>query len=257
VQARYLRKHRSGHRLQDRLLVLVGLACSSRPYPLVSAPPTGVGFRTTSLRRAYRNYVQVADEPHQVFRTTSRRRAYRNSSSDSTFTSALDGSEPPHAEGRIETRYGERLGPQGVEFRSTSRRRAYRNLEGQWLCSPLHNPVPKHLTPKGVYRNRVVRLFHEIASSEAPHAEEPFSFSREVGLPARVRPTGRRSIGVQMPALSCLWLSRRPAVALHVPGDRVGQVGLRVDDARDAQLPCGAVARSTSVGSRGPHRHSV
>ena len=184
MQARYLRKHRSGHRLQDRLLVLVGLACSSRPYPLVSAPPTGVGFRTTSLRRAY-----------------------RNSSSDSTFTSA--------------------------------------------------STVPNHLTPKGVYRNRVVRLFHEIASSEAPHAEEPFSFSREVGLPARVRPTGRRSIGVQMPALSCLWLSRRPAVALHVPGDRVGQVGLRVDDARDAQLPCGAVARSTSVGSRGPHRHSV
>jgi len=33
----------------------VGLACSGLPNLLVSDPSTGVGFRSTSRRRAYRN----------------------------------------------------------------------------------------------------------------------------------------------------------------------------------------------------------
>ena len=80
VQARYLRKHRSGYRFQDRVLTLVGLACSSLPNVLVSDPSTGVGFRSTSRRRAYRNREERTQRGQRrgVFRSTSRRRAYRN-----------------------------------------------------------------------------------------------------------------------------------------------------------------------------------
>ena len=103
VQARYLRKHRSGHRFQDRVLALVGLACSSLPNMLVSDPSTGVGFRSTSRRRAYRNHA-VARVGH---------------------VSVC--SEAPHAEGRIETNLALALSAGlGCAFRSTSRRRAYR-----------------------------------------------------------------------------------------------------------------------------------
>jgi hypothetical protein len=55
VQAHCLRKHGFPPCFQDRVLVLVGLACSGLPNVLVSDPSTGVGFRTTSRRRAYRN----------------------------------------------------------------------------------------------------------------------------------------------------------------------------------------------------------
>ena len=60
VQARYLRKRRPGRRFQDRVLALVGLACSGLPNLLVSDPSTGVGFRSTSRRRAYRNRKTMA-----------------------------------------------------------------------------------------------------------------------------------------------------------------------------------------------------
>ncbi len=108
VQARYLRKHRSGHRLQDRVLALVGLACSGLPNMLVSDPSTGVGFRSTSRRRAYRNSSTSGAVVCNVaeFRSTSRRRAYRNAA------------QSPGSEEHW--------------FRSTSRRRAYRNIRRRW-----------------------------------------------------------------------------------------------------------------------------
>ena len=55
VQAHCLRKHGFPPCFQDRVLALAGLACSGLPNVLVSDPSTGVGFRTTSRRRAYRN----------------------------------------------------------------------------------------------------------------------------------------------------------------------------------------------------------
>ena len=55
VQARYLRKHGFSPGSQDRILALADLACSSLPNVLVSGPRYGVGFRSTSRRRAYRN----------------------------------------------------------------------------------------------------------------------------------------------------------------------------------------------------------
>ena len=126
VQARYLRKHRSGYRFQDRVLTLVGLACSSLPNMLVSDPSTGVGFRTTSRRRAYRNakWFCVLSSCKR-FRTTSRRRAYRNVIHPTD--NAANCSEPPHAEGRIETGRTVPNRCQADRFRTTSRRRAYRN----------------------------------------------------------------------------------------------------------------------------------
>ena len=125
VQARYLRKHRPGRRFQDRVLALVGLACSGLPNMLVSRPRYGVGFRSTSRRRAYRNSDVLGGPPLRGFRSTSRRRAYRNGLPRRSRQRRSRRSEAPHAEGRIETLTG--LGDRAVE-----------------------RVVPKHLTPKGV-----------------------------------------------------------------------------------------------------------
>ena len=108
VQARYLRKHRPGRRFQDRLLVLVGLACSGLPNVLVSDPSTGVGFRSTSRRRAYRNtaagvgngYSFRSEAPHAEGRIETR----PNLHNMNARTRVVKSSEAPHAEGRIETR---------------------------------------------------------------------------------------------------------------------------------------------------------
>ena len=107
VQARYLRKHGFSPGSQDRILALADLACSSLPNVLVSGPRYGVGFRSTSRRRAYRNSV-ISMTRHTACSWAS--------------------SEAPHAEGRIETSPGAATRPaHPAQFRSTSRRRAYRN----------------------------------------------------------------------------------------------------------------------------------
>jgi hypothetical protein len=80
VQARCLRKHGFPPCFQDRVLTLASLACSGLPNALVSDPSTGVRFRSTSRRRAYRNSTSlmvICVSRLFTFRSTSRRRAYR------------------------------------------------------------------------------------------------------------------------------------------------------------------------------------
>ena len=125
VHARDLRKHHPVTRFQDRTPAAVSLACSSLPKTLVTAPPSRVGFPTTSRRRAYRNRPQLLR----------------------TWPSPR--SQPPHAEGRIETSHFGTCRLFFV-FRSQPPHAEGRIETTATLVPPTSTPVPNHLTPKGV-----------------------------------------------------------------------------------------------------------